>query len=101
MAVGFATLSGGDTVSFDLDAAQISAVQAALQNLSAGPGASDVSSVFGSTWQHPTDYNVYNLDGGTSVPFAPGNTYAIVLDSVIWSSGTIIFVYYFPSSFWY
>jgi hypothetical protein len=40
MAVGFATLGGGDTVSFDLDPNQIAAVQAALQNLSAGSGIS-------------------------------------------------------------
>jgi Ca2+-binding RTX toxin-like protein len=100
MAVGFATLSGGDTVSFDLDAAQISAVQSALQNLSAGPGASDVSSVFGSTWQHPTEYNVYNLDGGTSVPFAPGNTDAIVLDSINGSTGTNLSGDYYRAAFW-
>jgi Ca2+-binding RTX toxin-like protein len=80
MAVGFATLGGGDTVSFNLDPNQLSAVQAALHTLAGGP--SEVSSVFGSSWPHPHDYNVYNLDGGTTVPFVPPNTDAIILDSV-------------------
>jgi Ca2+-binding RTX toxin-like protein len=88
MAVGFATLSGGDTVSFALDPSQLAAVQNALFNLSAHDGASEVSSVFGSTWQHPTDYNIYNLDGGTTVPFLPAHTDAIILDSVNGSAGT-------------
>jgi len=88
MAVGFSTLSGGDTVSFALDPSQVSAVQNALFNLSAHDGLSEVSSVFGSTWQHPTDYNIYNLDGGTTVPFIPAHTDAIVLDSVNGSTAT-------------
>src|SRR6266702_2677733 len=88
MAVGFATLSGGDTVSFALDPSQVSAVQNALFNLSAHDGLSEVSSVFGSTWQHPTDYNIYNLDGGTSVPFLPAHTDAIILDSINGSTAT-------------
>jgi Ca2+-binding RTX toxin-like protein len=88
MAVGFATLSGGDTISFALDPSQLVAVQNALFNLSAHDGLSEVSSVFGSTWQHPTEYNIYNLDGGTTVPFLPAHTDAIVLDSVNGSTGT-------------
>src|SRR5260221_2567608 len=88
MAVGFSTLSGGDTVSFALDPSQVSAVQNALFNLSAHDGLSEVSSVFGSTWQHPTDYNIYNLDGGTTVPFIPPHTDAIVLDTVNGSTAT-------------
>jgi Ca2+-binding RTX toxin-like protein len=89
MAVGFATLGGGDTVSFSLDPNQISVVQAALHHLAAGP--SDVSSVFGNTWQHPHDFNVYNLDGGATVPFTPPNTDAFVLDSVNGSAASSFF----------
>jgi Ca2+-binding RTX toxin-like protein len=100
MAVGFATLAGGDTVSFDLDPNQISAVQTALANLSAGPGISDVSSVFGASWQNPTHYNVYNLDGGTTVPFARANTDAVVLDSVNGSTGTSLSGDYYRAALW-
>jgi Ca2+-binding RTX toxin-like protein len=59
-----------------------------------------VSSVFGSTWQHPTDYNVYNLDGGTTVPFAPANTDAVVLDSINGSTGANLSGDYFRAAFW-
>src|SRR6266481_1976717 len=100
MAVGNATLGGGNTVTFDLDAAQISAVQSALQNLSAGSGTSDVSSVFGSAWQNPAAYNVYNLAGGTSVPFAPANTDAVVLDSINGSTGSSLTGDYFRAALW-
>src|SRR5450432_3340296 len=100
MAVGFATLAGGDTVSFDLDPGQILAVQTALQNLSAGHVVSDVSSVFGSTWQHPAAYNVYNLDGGTTVPFATLNTDAVILDSVGGSAPTSLSGSYDRAALW-
>lgn len=88
MAVGFATLSGGDTVSFNLDANQISAVQTALHDLSARDGLSEVSSVLGGSWPHPHDYNVYNLDGGTAVHHIAAHTDAVVLDSVNGSTAT-------------
>ena len=98
MAVGFATLGGGDTVTFDLDPNQISAVQNALQNLGFGP--SDVSSVFGSSWQNPTDYNVFNLAGGTTVPFARANTDAVVLSSVNGSTGSSLSGDYYRAALW-
>jgi Ca2+-binding RTX toxin-like protein len=72
MAVGFATLSGGDTVSFNLDPNQISAVQNALHNLSA----------------RDADFTVYNPDGGTTVSRAPAHTDAVMLDSINGSTGT-------------
>ncbi|HZB94239.1 MAG TPA: hypothetical protein VE397_22510, partial [Stellaceae bacterium] len=91
MAVGSATLSGGDTVSFTLDSQQIAAVQQAIRNLETAHGftSDQVRTTIGS-FASPSAENVLNLAGGTTVNVLPAYTSEIILDSVNGSVATTI-----------
>src|ERR1700742_3735310 len=89
MAVGFATLGGGDTVSFDLNTSQISALQGLLAGMSPTDGSGKLGFVATSATQTPPDtttgtLNVYNLDpsGYDPNPWVPPYADVVIADSV-------------------
>src|SRR5882672_12480890 len=104
MSSGTSTIGGGHGGDdrFDLDPKQTQDIENALRSLSRGGGhdGNDDSSVYGSGWQNPSHYNVYHLDGGTTVPFAPANTDAILLDGGNQSVGSSLAGDSFRTTFW-
>ncbi len=93
--MGFATLAGGDTVSFNLSATQAAKVQAAVNFLTSSHHfTKDAIFHYGSgpVPSNPAIENVIIADGGTNITSAPNFTDAIVIDSVNGAAATKITV---------
>jgi Ca2+-binding RTX toxin-like protein len=102
MSGGFATIGGGGAGddAFDLDPKQAADIDAALRKLGSGRSGSEDSREFGKSWLSSSNYNVYHLDGGTIVPFAPVDTDAVVLDGANPTVGSSITASYDRATFW-
>jgi hypothetical protein len=93
--MAFATLAGGDTVSFDLSATQAAKVQAAVNFLTSSRHfTKDAIFHYGSgpVPTNPAIENVIIADGGANITSAPNYTDAIVIDSVNGTAATKITV---------